>query len=93
MLLLAAAHAQSGVVAGLKILLISGLITAIGAIVLFDPFGLASKYRFPPVPGTLELQEKYGRPDVAKLIGGMFLCVGGVTFIVILVGEIILLVR
>jgi hypothetical protein len=93
MLLVAAAHAQSGVVAGLKILLISGLIAAIGAIVLFDPFGLVSKYRFPSSPGTLELQEKYGRPDVAKLVGGMFLCVGGVTFIVISIGEIILLAR
>jgi hypothetical protein len=48
MLLLATAHAQSGIVAGLKILLISGLIAAIGAIVPFDPFGLVSKYRFPP---------------------------------------------
>jgi hypothetical protein len=93
MLLLAAAYAQSGVVAGLKILLISGLIAAIGAVVLFDPFGLVSKYRFHLTPGTLELQEKYGRPDVAKLVGGMFLCVGGVTFVVILIGEIILLVR
>jgi hypothetical protein len=93
MSLLAVAHGQSGVVAGLKILLISGLIAAIGAIVLFDPFGLVSKYRFPPTPGTPELQEKYGRPDVAKLVGGMFLCVGGVTFVVILMGEIILLVR
>jgi hypothetical protein len=90
---LATAHAESGVVAGLKILLISGLIAAIGAIVLFDPFGLVSKYRFPSSSGSLELQEKYGRPDVAKLVGGMFLCVGGVTFIVILIGEIILLVR
>lgn len=93
MSLLAAAHAQSGVVAGLKILLISALIAAIGAIVLFDPFGLVSKYRMPPSSGTLELQEEYGRPDIAKLVGGMFLCVGGATFIVILIGEVILLVR
>jgi hypothetical protein len=80
-----------GVVAGLKILMISGLIAALGVIALFDP--LVSKYRSPSSPATLELQEKYGRPDVAKLVGGMFLCVGGVTFIVILIGEIILLVR
>ena len=38
---------RTGVVAGIKILLISGLIAAIGAVVLFDPFGLVSKYRFP----------------------------------------------
>jgi hypothetical protein len=82
-----------GVVAGLKILMISGLIAALGVIALFDPLGLVSKYRSPSSPATLELQEKYGRPDVAKLVGGMFLCVGGVTFIVILIGEIILLVR
>jgi hypothetical protein len=93
MLLLATAHAQSGIVAGLKILLISGLIAAIGAVVLFDPFGLVSRCRFPPPSGTLELQEKYGRPDIAKFVGGMFLCVGGVTFIVVLIGEMILLVR
>jgi len=93
MSLLAAAHAQSGIVVGLKFLLVSVLIAAIGAIVLFDPYGLVSKYRFPPSPGTLELQEKYGRPDIARLVGAMFLYVGGVTFIFVLILEIILLVR
>jgi len=91
--LLAAAHAQSGIVTGLKLLLLSVLIAAIGAIVLFDPFGLVSKYRFPASPGTLELQEKYGRPDIVKLAGSMFLYVGGVIFIFVLILEIILLAR
>jgi len=93
MSLLAAAHAQSGIVVGLKFLLLSVLIAAIGAIVLFDPFGLVSKYRIPPSPRTLESQEKYGRPDVAKLVGAMFLYVGGVIFAVVLIGETILLFR
>lgn len=93
MVFLAAAQAESGVVAGLKILLLSGLIAAIGAVVIFDPFGLVSKYRFPPSPGSVELQQKYGRPDIAKLVGGGFLCVGGVIFVVVLIGEIILVVR
>jgi hypothetical protein len=56
--------------------------TAIGAAVVFDPFGFVSKLGFPTSPGTFELQEKYGRPDVAKVVGVLFLSVGGVTFAV-----------
>jgi hypothetical protein len=93
MVALAMAHAQSGLLTGLKLLLLSGLIAAIGAIVVFDPFGLVSKYRSPSSPGTLELQEKYGRPDIANLVGGIFLCVGGVIFAIVLIGEMILLFR
>lgn len=93
MVYLAAAHAQSGIVSGLKIMLLSGLIVAIGAVTLFDLFGLISKYRFPASSGTRELQEKYDRPDVAKVVGGLFLCVGGGTFALMLVGELILLLR
>lgn len=93
MVYLAVAHAQSGIVDGLKIMLLSGLIAAIGAVTLFDPFGLVSKYRFPSSPGTRELQEKYDRTDIAKIVGGLFLCVGGATFVLMLIGEIILLLR
>lgn len=90
---LAAAHAQSGIAQGLELMLLSGLIAAIGALILFDFFGIVSKYRFPSSPGTRELQEKYGRPDVAKLVGVLFLCVGGLFFIFVTIGEVILLVR
>jgi hypothetical protein len=59
--------------------------------VLPSPSKVTQQYSRSPV-GPRPLN-KYGRPDVARLVGGMFLCVGGVTFIVVLIGEIIFLVR
>jgi vacuolar-type H+-ATPase subunit I/STV1 len=73
---LAATHAQSGIADWLKLLLISVALTAVGSVIAFDLFGFVSKYRVPPSPRTIEAQERYGRPDVAKVVGVVFLSTG-----------------
>lgn len=89
----AAAHTQSAIADGLTLLLISILLTAVGAIIASDLFGFISKYRVPPSRRSVEFQEKWDMPDVSKLVGGLFLCVGVPLFILSLVGELILLAR
>lgn len=89
----AAAHNQSGIALGLTLVLLSFLLTAVGAIITFDLFGFVTKNRVPPSRRTLESQEKWDIPDVSKLVGGLFLCVGVPLFILSLVGVLILLAR
>ena len=90
---LAAAHAQSVIPDWLQLLLISLVLTAVGAVVTFDLFGFVSKYRVPQSPGTIELQEKYGMPDVAKVVGVAFLCVGISVLILFVVFGLVVLAR
>lgn len=90
---LAAAHAQTGTSEYFTLLLISIAMMATGFFVAFDPFGFIAKTRVPRSPKSLELEEKWGIPDVTKVVGGGFLCVGVLCLIFCLVIGVVMLMR
>jgi hypothetical protein len=77
----------------LKLLLIPLALTAVGAVIAFDLFGFVSKYRVSPSPRTIEAQEKYGRPDIVKVVGVVFLSTGVVCLAFCLVIGLVDLAR
>lgn len=89
----AAAHASPAITQGVTLLLISIPLMTIGALLAFDLFGFVSKNRVPPTQRSLEFRERWGLPDTHKLVGGAFLTVGALVFILAVIGELILLAR
>ena len=89
----ATARTQSAIADGITLLLISALLTAVGALLVFDLFGFVSKNRITPTRRSIELRERWGLPDTSKLVGWGFLGVGAPLLVVSLVGEFLLLAR
>lgn len=89
---LAAAHAQSATSQYFTLLLVSAVLTTVGAITAFDLFGFVSKFAIPPSHRSMEMRERRGLPAPSKVVGGFFLCVGAPVLIITLIVGIIALV-